>query len=470
MVLLSIAAASASAQTAGLANDWLRGQSTAFTNWDIGAQFRARFEVRDHFAIPGVPGSVDFGDGAADTKNVFWLFREKVHLGWQPCAWFNLFAEGRDSFTVNDDRAPGPETDRFDLHQAFVSLGDAKQFSLTARVGRQELSYGDERVVGAFDWNNVGRVFDAAKLRWQNDRLWVDGFAGRVVIPRDHEFNVANDYDWFWGVYASTKAACPKLLTEFYFLGRNTGRQSPNAIGMGLPAFQQGATARDIYTAGLRFKSLPDAFGGWDCDGEFAGQFGNFAATANGPRLEHRAFAAHLAGGYSWKQSRGTPRVGLEYNYASGDDDAADGRHGTFENLFPTNHKFYGFMDFVSWQNIHNVRVSASLKPHRKLTLTADYHAFWLADTRDNFYTVAGARRGGVSATGGAGYGINPNSGGYVGSEMDLTATWSLKPYASAQIGYGHFFVGDYVKSSLAAPGFGTADANFVYVQVVFNF
>ena len=220
------------------------------------------------FAIPGVPGSVDFGNNGADTKNVFWLFREKVHLGFIPCSWFNIFAEGRDSSTINDDRKPGPETDRFDLHQGFVLLGDAKQFPLTAKVGRQELSYGDERLIGAFDWNNVGRVFDAAKLRWQNEKSWVDGFAGRVVIPNDHEFNVANDYDWFWGAYASTKALCPKLVTDFYFLGRNTGRPSPNAIGTGLPAFQQGATARDIYTVGLRFKSLPDAWGGWDCDGD----------------------------------------------------------------------------------------------------------------------------------------------------------------------------------------------------------
>jgi len=452
----------ASPSGGGLANDWLRGQSPAFTNWDLGGQFRARFEFREHFAIPGVPGSVDFGDGAADTKNMFWLFRDKVHLGWKPCAWFSLFAEGRDSFTVNDDRSPSPEADRFDLHQAFVTLGDPKQFPLTAKVGRQELAYGEERLVGAFDWNNLGRVFDAAKLRWQNDRVWVDGFAGRVVIPRDHEFNVANDYDWFCGVYASTKALCPKLATDSYFLGRSTGRQSPNAIGSGLPAFQQGATARDIYTGGLRFKSLPDAFGGWDCDGEFAGQFGDFAATANGPQLEHRAFAAHIAGGYSWKQSCATPRVGLEYNFASGDSDPTDNRHGTFENLFPTNHKFYGFMDFVSWQNIHNVRFTASAKPHKQLTLTADCHLFWLADTSDSFYQVNGAPR----TTGG--YGIKPGNDSFVGTELDAVATWAIKPYANAQLGYGHFFRGNYVKQSLGAGG--SADADFVYVQVLFNF
>ena len=62
------------------------------------------------------------------------------------------------------------------MHQAYLVLGNAKQFPISAKVGRQELSYGDERLVGAFDWNNIGRVFDAAKLRYENDTLWVDAF------------------------------------------------------------------------------------------------------------------------------------------------------------------------------------------------------------------------------------------------------------------------------------------------------
>lgn len=53
---------------------------------------------------------------------------------------------------------------------------------------------------------------------------------------------------------------------------------------------------------------------------------------------------------------------------------------------------------------------------------------------------------------------------------MDLIATYSPKPWVSAQVGYRHFFVGDYVRSSLRAPGFGAADADFVYVQALLSF
>ena len=53
------------------------------------------------------------------------------------------------------------------IRQGYIEIGNAKEFPLTLKVGRQILSYGDERLIGAFDWNNIGRTFDAAKLRWR---------------------------------------------------------------------------------------------------------------------------------------------------------------------------------------------------------------------------------------------------------------------------------------------------------------
>ncbi len=61
------------------------------------------------------------------------------------------------------------------------------------------------------------------------------------------------------------------------------------------------------------------------------------------------------------------------------------------------------------------------------------------------------------------------NFSNYVGSEIDLVATYAFKRYASLQAGIGHFFVGDYVNSSLAGIG-GAKDATFVYAQFTLNF
>ena len=110
-----------------------------------------------------------------------------------------------------------------------------------------------------------------------------------------------------------------------------------------------------------------------------------------------------------------------------------------------------------------------SIQPLQSLTLATDYRLVWLADTHDSFYTNKGARRGGLASTDGMGYGINPSSTSYVGSEIDLVATCAIRQYASLQIGIGHFFVGDYVNSSLARIG-GTRDATFAYLQFTLNF
>jgi hypothetical protein len=119
-------------------------------------------------------------------------------------------------------------------------------------------------------------------------------------------------------------------------------------------------------------------------------------------------------------------------------------------------------MDFFSWQNVHDARLGSSIKPWKKFSISLDYHAFWLADTHDYFYQLNGTpRRAG-------GYGIHPDAGSYVGSEVDLVGTFAASTSLNVQIGYGHFFVGEYVKNSLGSSA--TADSNFVYAQLLFSF
>ncbi|MDB6033255.1 MAG: hypothetical protein JWM16_3593 [Verrucomicrobiales bacterium] len=456
--------------TAGLLNDSLRRDNPSMIPWDLGAQVRLRYEIRDNFGIAGAgASSVDFSQQpGARVDNSYFLHRIRPHVGYT-ADWFSVFVEGRASGSTGDKRNPNAESDGpLDLHQAFVTIGNPKEFPLSLKVGRQELSYGDERIIGPSEWSNVPRVFDTAKLRYENPMFAADLFSGRVVIPFDNHFNMPNDYDWFSGLYMSTKVV-PKQVTEFYLLSRNTSAKSPNVlISTPTPTIWKGASARDIYTAGLRAKSNPGAFGNWDYTAEFMGQYGHYNDPAISRNLEHQAYAFYVNGGYTWSQTFGTPRVGLEYDFASGDSNPHDNKHETFEQLFPTGHKYYGLMNFFSLENIHDLRLMTSLKPYARVTLQAEAHAFWLADTHDNSYTVNGARRGGVNPTPGTGYGINPSYNSYVGSETDFIATYAVAPYASLQAGFGHFFHGDYIRQSLSKVG--SADANWAYVMTTFSF
>jgi hypothetical protein len=468
----------------GFINEPLRANDPYMNKWDIGGSFRVRYEAKTGFGLAGLPGSLDFRDHGADVSNDYLLEKARYRIGYTD-KWWSAFVEGRSSFAQDDQRfnyfaSPvppftrnrnglGPESDTFDLHQAYLTFGNHKEFPLSLKVGRQELSYGEERLVGAFAWNNIGRVFDAVKVRWQNEWFGADFFTSRVVIPEDGRFNVNNDYDYFSGVYA-TSLKIPKNIFELYFLARNATQSAISAEPQ--PQFPQPG-ARDIYTYGFRLKSKPGEFGNWDYTVEAAGQFGQYRDRrlgVNSPELDHEAYMAVLQGGYTFAAAWGTPRLGLEYSFGSGDSNPNDGKHGTFENLFPTNHKFYGYMDLASLQNIHDLRGVFQLKPTPRSSVALEAHGFWLADTHDNFYNVGGAPRGGVATTPGNNYGINPSYDAYVGSEIDLVAGYAVNRFTQLEVGYGHFFVGDYVKQSLSAPAFGAKDADFFYASLNINF
>jgi len=461
------AAPSQPPSSAGLFNDWLRTQDPLFNNFDLGAQFRARYVYQTYFAVPGAGATaVDFRANTPESENDFLLLRTRVHAGYSPADWLTVFGEGENSSSTGDKRNPNPQSNGpFDLHQGYVQLGGTASLPLSVKVGRQELVYGDERLIGAFDWDNIGRVFDAAKLRFQQDTFWVDAFTGRVVLPNDNEFDQSNWDDWFSGIYGSTRSLVPKTELQLYFLADNANADSPRHV----TTYGRGNSPRDIYTIGSRFQTLPGQLNGWDMNGEFAGQFGDFEyapgtpGVVNGQRLNQLAYATHIEGGYTLSKIDFKPRFALGFDYASGDGNPNDNEHNTFVNLYPTNHKFYGAMDFLSWQNLIDPYLKASVLPLKGLSISATYNAFWLANTSDFFYQVNQVPR----TTGG--YGIHPANGSFAGQEIDLVVTYQPAAFAQLQAGFGHYFTGDYVDQTFQNLG-GAHDANWVYLQALLNF
>jgi hypothetical protein len=440
----------------GVLNDFLRTNNASFQQWDIGGRVRIRGEHKEYFASTGP--AVDFA-ARGDANNTYLLLREKIHIGYTPTRWLTMFVEGRDSSSQHDDRDPNPESDFMDLYQGYVTLGGEPSFPFSLKAGRQELTYGDELLVGRADFSNIPRSFDAIKLRYEYTDLKLDMFTARRVVARADAFNQSNDEELFSGIYADSKNWLPKHTLQLYLLARNVSSVAPN-ITRPLNTIP---SPRDIYTAGGRIESLTNTAPDWDYNIEGAYQFGRFKNTLTSPSERQDAFATHVAAGYTWVDSALQPRIGIEYNFASGDDDPNDRVHRTFDNLFPSNHRPYGLMDFVSWQNIHDVSLTTLIHPFRNLSITNEVHGFWLADTHDFFNNASGIAR----KTGG--YGIQRSAGQFVGTEYDFLANYNVGTFANIQLGYGHFFVGEYLKNSLGPVG-GTKDANWVYAQLILTF
>ena len=451
----------------GLLNTWLRQQSPEFNKWNIGAWERFRYESRNYFAANGAgPLAVDFNAASPTAHNNYSLFRTQVWVGYAPTEWIRGFVEAQDSSQNGWEGDPNPQANNaLGFYQYYAVLGNLKEFPLTFQAGRQELSYGEERLIGSFIWDNIGRVFDAARLHYVQDKFWVDAFAGSLVLPVNRGTDIVNWDEVFWGIYGHSKGIIPKGIAEFYFLGNNANNNSPNHVG----TVQRGNSPRDIYTIGTHLKSAPGGIHGWDYDVEVDGQFGQYQypkgtpVVVNGQKLDHLAYAVHLEGGYSFTNAWARPRVGLFYNQASGDHNPGDDRHTTFVNLYPTNHKFYGFMDFLSWQNLRQVAVTTTWYPVGKLRATLNFYVDWLLTTEDFSYNVGqGARTTG-------GYGLNPGNQAHFGQELDLILNYPVLKWMNVEAGYGHFFTGQYVQESLENTG-GAHDANWYYLQLIGSF
>lgn len=432
-------------------------------------QERLRFEVRED--------NFDFDNDRDSLTDDSWLLqRFRIGVKVKPANWLTLYAQGQDSREYFSDRPVEPGMlgaegdDAFDLRQGYIEIGDLSEFPLTLRVGRQVLSYGDERLVGSFDWNNIGRTFDGAKLHFEQPKWWLDAFAATVARPTRNEYNQSDLFNGtetnrsqvFGGIYLST-SVIPVQTTDVYaiYLHENTTVS---------PAPPNEDT--NFATFGVRMKSNPGAFApappappsdgksapakpaprkpvGFEYEFEGAMQIGEVLGR------DHNAYAVHGGIGYTF-DCWGSPRIFGEYNYATGDEDPLDGDSQTFQNLFPTNHKFYGYMDAFSWQNVHNAALSLRVAPAKNLTLQIDGHAFWVATNEDAWYRANGTTR--VRP-------LNRDADTYVGSEIDVTATWKATKNLALLVGYSHFFSGDYAKATGR-----NDDADFTYVQATLEF
>lgn len=470
----------------GLLNEHLRADNPSLGSWDVGVNVRLREEDKEEAGTTQAGSNWDFSERPQDNNhNEYQLLRVMPRIGYTS-TWFTAFAEGRSSYSYGDKRynptAPGvglSERDGpIDLHQAYLLLGNQKQSPFSLKIGRQELAYGDQRLVGPSRWLNVPRTFDAIKVRYQSTNLAVDLFTGGVVYVDHNAINKSNTQDVFSGLYLNFLTLSPRNLVETYLLARNVNRGIVTDDWSGVAAPARFTAPQDLYTAGFRFKSKPTSYGPWDYTVEMMYQFGNrtavfpattVAAALAAKRLDQSAYAVIAQAGYTWSKQKGAPRLAVTYSFGSGDKDAADGKSSTFQNLFPSNHLLYGSMDLSSLQNLHDFRIAYTIKPIPAVTLSLEGHVQYLAQTTDFWYNVAGVPRNftGAAAGSGAGYRVNPSYGHHLGNELDLLAGWTLTRYALLEVGVSHYFRGEYIKQSLRAVG--SHDASAAYVQLTLN-
>ncbi len=377
---------------------------------DLGWQVRLRWESFSNIGF-GAP---------ADPHDAWMLFRTRAHADLHFGDFARVYVEGiyADQWE-NRELGPRPiDRNLGDLLNAFAEVkADGAMGKAGVWAGRRELQTGKQRLVSPLDWANTRRTFEGVGAWWSKNFHSVEAWVTNPVTIDHDDFDEANEDVLFWGVDCTNRTqTC--MTWGAYAYGRDID-----------------AVIDDTrYTVGARIDGkIPNTR--FDYDAEAAYQFGE--------RGTGDVSASMLSATFGWKPCArcGDPRIGLGFDYASGDDNPADADTGTFSQLFPLGHKYLGHTDLIGRQNVVAARLEGSYKLADKLTFNGWYHMFWRADTADAAYNAGG----GILRAAGA------NTDAEVGSELDLMLVYALNRHWKFFVEWAHFFPGSFIKNTGAS-------------------
>ncbi|ABI59309.1 conserved hypothetical protein [Nitrosomonas eutropha C91] len=381
----------------------------------------------------------------AKANNNYHLLRTRLHADLWYQDRFRLFAEMLDARALGLDLPPlaidKNHTDMLNLF-ADVKLGQFMDDPAYLRVGRQELLYGSQRLISTLDWANTRRTFQGIKTFWQNPTFNLDAFWVRPMVTEPNQFDNWDKDRNFVGLWGTYKAI-PGQVLDLYYLNLIDNRAvSPANITQG--NVLQGDSV--LHTIGARWAGDYERIL-YELEGMY--QFGRRS------HLDISAFSIASGAGYHLPLPM-NPQFWLRYDFASGDKNPGDGHSNTFNQLFPFGHYYFGYMDQVGRQNIHDFNAQFSMNPQPWVSLTGQYHRFYLANKRDYLYNAAGM---------GFIRDINGQSGSHVGDEIDFVVNFHVSRHHDILLGYSKFFTGTFVKNQ--RPG---VSPDLFYAQYNFRF
>lgn len=393
----------------------------------------------------------------------FFLVRARAYINFE---WENLslyvMGQGVKAFNLPENAAFGPGMTYYDASnqktspgnfqfvEAYIHLKNLKGFFLKGgRIGFKDggqVLYKDapklnwiinerlsERLIGNWDWTLIGRRFDGGSAGYENNNFNFNVMGAKVTFGGfDIDDGLWKDLDTVLVLGGAFTLKKDVLLPNTQFQIFNYYYYDDRAPARNLADGNLNINTTGISMAG----AYPAGPGELDAMLWFAFQLGDFGAR------DQRAFAFIAEGGYQFTETPWSPWIRAGLAYASGDGNPGDSDSGTFFNMVPTNHKWYGYADTVAFSNLIDVYTQLFLKPHNRVNLGLAGHLFWLAS--DDEVWIGGSGPFNDSAFG---YQFrNPREGydieSFLGGEIDVTLVFKALNYLDLQIGYSHFFGG----------------------------
>jgi hypothetical protein len=389
------------------------GISKAQEELTFSGQIRPRFEVDNK----------DFK--SSTLPNTFTAFRTRLGVSLSPTKDMNGFFQVQDSRIFGEETSTTTNMKNLDLHQAYFQIQNLFNLPIDVKLGRMEISYGSERIMGQVNWNNIGRSFDGGLFSLKLEGVKIDLFT-----LKEFEKSKAGDSldQSIYGAFVDIGGINNYTLQPFVVWQRC----SPTDL-------------LSRFTFGTYVKGQHDNYS-HEIDAAY--QAGKIYSSNRKQNIG--AILLSYSGNYVF-DSDTKPLLGFQIDYASGDNNGADDNYNAYSSVYGTGHKYFGYMDyFVNLVNdtyglgIMDLVGKIGATPIEALKLNLNFHIF--QSGKD--YTL-----------------VSGSTSKSFGSELDLVANYKYNKNVSFECGASLFMPGDIFKETR-----GEDTAAWFYLMAIANF
>jgi hypothetical protein len=397
----------------------------------INIQLRPRAEIRNGLFTPILDGQKPATFVAQRSRIGFTYAKNnklKIGLSTQVVTvWGN---DAQVQTTAND----------VSLYEAWAQVYFNPEWSV--KIGRQVLSYDDERILGALDWNNAARKHDAALLAFEKNK-----FTGNLAAAYNQ------NAEKITGNFFDNSISQPYKSMEFLWMKYKFSEAfSASALAMNL-GFQNriDSSLSHLQTFGGNLFYKKDKV-------NFIGTY--YYQTGNNPQknassIKTNAWMVSAKVDYNFTKKF---NAGIGTDYLSGRDMNSSSRNISYFNpLYGTHHKFYGTMDYFYVSSGHNnvglwdSYLNANVNTSNNLSLQIAFHHFVSAATVIDYS------------------GKKANSS--LGNEADISFKYAVMKDVSLLGGYSQMFADKsmkYVKNILPGQSM-KAVQNWIWLSININ-
>lgn len=359
----------------------------------LNGEFRPRTEFRNGYRILHTSQDNPAFFTSQRTRIVF-VFNDYLYT-------FKLSAQ---DIRIWGDEIQLKDNANTNIHEAWAQIHITNHFKV--KLGRQELVYDDQRLLGSVNWTQPARSHDAIVLKHENS-------GSEFELDFGASYNQESE-----NVLGNTYTLNNYKFLSYIWMNKHIGTLDISGIFL--------TDGFEIPTGNMNYRYTYGSFLDYKSNNILASGSLYFQRGDDDTRTNISAYMIAGKVAYQFKATKMT--MGIDYLSGGKKNDTNPARY-TFNTLYATNHKFYGSMDyFLNIPNetkgggLQDIFVNAEYKSPEDITLSLTYHNFSLAQEV-----------------------IDPSNSSEIlsknlASEFDLSVAYSFSKDISLQLGYSVLF------------------------------